>query len=105
MANENNGVFTDLLVAIGAPIQNVTDATINTVGNGINAASSAAQSSLNLLGTLATSSANSAGSAAQSSLNLLGTLATSSVNTAVAFMESLATAVTAVITTAITPKK
>jgi len=105
MANENNGVFTDLLVAIGAPIQNVTDATISTVGNGLNAAGSAAQSSLNLLGTLAPSSANSVGSVAQSSLNLFGTQATRSVNTAVTFMESLATAVTPVITTAITPKK
>ncbi len=105
MANENNGVFTDLLVAIGAPIQNVTDAAIETVSNGLNAAGSIAQSSLNAAGSVAQSSLNTVGSAAQSSLDLAGTVATSSVNTAVKFMESLAAAVTSVITTTITPKK
>jgi hypothetical protein len=105
MANENSGVFSDLLIAIGAPIQNVTDAAISTVGNGLNAAGTIAQSGLNLAGTLATSSANSVGSVAQSSINLFGTIATSSVNTAIKFMDSVATALTAAITTTITPKK
>lgn len=39
MAN-NNGVFSDLFQAVGAPIQNVAD----TVGNGVNSVVSVAQS-------------------------------------------------------------
>ena len=83
MANENNGVFTNLLIAVGAPIQNVADAVTDTIGSGL----------------------STANSIAQSGLNLAGTVATSSVNTATQFLEGVSTAVTAAITSAITPKK
>jgi chlorosome envelope protein F len=56
MANENNGVFTDLLIAVGAPIQNVADA----VGNGVNSAFSIAQSGIDLCSTIVSSTANTA---------------------------------------------
>jgi chlorosome envelope protein F len=75
MANENKGVFSDLFIAIGNPVQNVADA----VGNGFNTATSIAESCLNLCGTLVTSTAN----------------------TATEIIQGVATA----ITSAITPKK
>jgi chlorosome envelope protein F len=56
MANENNGIFSDLFSAVGAPIQNVADL----VGDGVNAAVSIAQSGVDLCGTIVTSSVNTA---------------------------------------------
>ncbi|NTU98229.1 MAG: hypothetical protein HGA62_10510 [Chlorobiaceae bacterium] len=52
MAN-NNGVFSDLFEAVGAPVQNVAD----TVGNGVNSVISVAQSCTNVCTNLLTSTA------------------------------------------------
>jgi chlorosome envelope protein F len=56
MANDNNGVFSDLFNAVGAPIQNVADS----VGNGFETVTSLAQTLLNIFGTIVTSTANTA---------------------------------------------
>ena len=56
MANENNGVFTDLLIAVANPIQNLAD----TFGDGVNSAFSIAQSCVNLCSTIVSSVANAA---------------------------------------------
>ncbi len=56
MANENNGVFTDLLIAVANPIQNLAD----TLGNGFNSASSIFQSCFNLCTTIVSNLANTA---------------------------------------------
>ncbi len=56
MANENNGVFTDLFIAVANPIQNLAD----TLGNGANSATSIVQSCINLCSTIITSMANTA---------------------------------------------
>jgi chlorosome envelope protein F len=53
---DNNGVFSDLFNAIGAPVQNVADA----VGNGVNSCISIAESCTNLCATLLTSTVNTA---------------------------------------------
>ncbi|MEI7707548.1 MAG: hypothetical protein WCI90_04705 [Chlorobium sp.] len=53
---DNNGIFSDLFNAVGTPIQNVADL----VGDGFNAATSIAQTLLNLFGTIVTSTANTA---------------------------------------------
>lgn len=52
----NNGVFSDLFTAIGAPVQNVADA----AGNGVNTALSLAESCLNVSASLVTNTANTA---------------------------------------------
>ncbi|MEI6691252.1 MAG: hypothetical protein WCL43_00870 [Chlorobium sp.] len=56
MANDNNGIFSDLFIAVGNPIQNVAD----TLGEGFNVATSIAQSCVNLCATIVTSTANAA---------------------------------------------
>lgn len=71
MANENNGVFSDLFNAVGAPIQNVAD----TIGDGLNSALSIAQSGVNLVGTVAT------------------TVVTGSLNTTNQLLQSVSTAI------------
>ena len=53
---DNNGIFSDLFNAVGTPIPNVADL----VGDGFNAATSIAQTLLNLFGTIVTSTANTA---------------------------------------------
>ncbi|MEI8187019.1 MAG: hypothetical protein WCG19_10015 [Chlorobiaceae bacterium] len=65
MANDNNGIFSDLFIAIGQPIQNVADA----VGNGCNAAISVAESGVNLCTTIVTSTANTANQLIQGVIN------------------------------------
>jgi chlorosome envelope protein F len=50
----NNGVFSDLFQAVGAPIQNVAD----TVGNGVNSAISVAQSCTNACTNILTGTAS-----------------------------------------------
>ncbi|MEI6638219.1 MAG: hypothetical protein FDX02_04550 [Chlorobium sp.] len=75
MANENNGVFTDLLIAVANPIQNLAD----TLGDGVNSATSIVQSCINLCTTIVSNLAN----------------------TAIQLIQGVATAVTS----AITPKK
>ncbi len=74
MAN-NNGVFSDLFSAVGAPIQNVADFAGDTVG--------------------------SLFSVAQSCTNLCATLVTNTVNTATQVVQGVADAVTK----AIAPKQ
>jgi chlorosome envelope protein F len=71
MANENNGVFSDLFNAVGTPIQNVAD----TIGDGLNSALSIAQSGVNLVGTVAT------------------TVVTGSLNTTNQLLQSVSTAI------------
>ncbi|ABL65702.1 hypothetical protein [Chlorobium phaeobacteroides] len=56
MANNSNGVFSDLFNAVGAPVQNLSD----TIGNGISGAASVVESCTNLCATIVTSSANTA---------------------------------------------
>jgi chlorosome envelope protein F len=56
MANDNNGIFSDLFNAVGTPIQNVADS----VGNGFETVTSLAQTLLNIFGTIVTSTANTA---------------------------------------------
>ncbi|NTW99208.1 MAG: hypothetical protein HGB35_04630 [Geobacteraceae bacterium] len=72
---ENNGVFSDLFNAVGAPIQNVADF----AGSGI----------------------TSALSVAESCTNLCATALTSSINTGVQLIQGVASA----ISTVLTPKK
>ncbi len=56
MANENNGVFSDLFNAVGVPVQNVAD----TVVNGVSSATSIVESCTNLCGTIISTLANTA---------------------------------------------
>ena len=72
MANENNGVFSDLFDAVGAPIQNVAD----TIGDGFNAALSIGQSGVNLCGTIVTSTLNTTSQVLQSVATSITSLTT-----------------------------
>ena len=74
MANENNGVFSDLFNAVGAPIQNVAD----TIGNGFNSALSIGQSGVNLCA------------------NLCGTVVTGTLNTTSQLLQSVSTAISSI---------
>ena len=55
MANDN-GIFSDLFNAVGAPIQNLADA----IGSGFNAATEIAQTLVSTVATIVTSTANAA---------------------------------------------
>jgi chlorosome envelope protein F len=54
MANENNGVFSDLFNAVGVPVQNVAD----TLVNGVSSATSLVQTVTNLFGSIISGAAN-----------------------------------------------
>ena len=56
MANENNGVFSDLFIAFGNLAQNLAD----TLANGIVSATSVVQSCTDLCATIVTNTANTA---------------------------------------------
>ena len=75
MANETNGVFSDLFNAVGALLQNVADTLVSGV--------------------------SSASSVVQACTDLCGTILTNTINTAVQIIQSVSTG----ITTAIAPKK
>ena len=75
MANETNGVFSDLFNAVGTLVQNVADTLVSGV--------------------------TSAGSVVQSCTDLCGTILTNTINTALQLIQSVATG----ITSAIAPKK
>ncbi|MCX6178889.1 MAG: hypothetical protein NT163_05905 [Chlorobiales bacterium] len=56
MANDNNGIFSDLFNAVGTPVQNLAD----TLGNGLNSATEIVQSCATLCVTIVTNTANTA---------------------------------------------
>jgi chlorosome envelope protein F len=56
MANENNGVFSDLFNAVGTLAQNIAD----TLVNGVSSATTLVQTCTNLCATIVTSTANTA---------------------------------------------